>query len=54
MEMCSCYLCIEMKCALARFLTYVTGSSLTEIVKIENARISNKNDADRGSDCEVI
>ena len=32
---------------------YVTGSSLAEIVKIENTRISNKNHVDRGSDCEV-
>ena len=32
---------------------YVTGSSLAEIVKIENTRISNQNAVDRGSDCEV-
>ena len=38
---------------LLRFLTYVTGSSLAEIVKIENTGISNQNDVDRGSDCEV-
>ena len=30
-----------MKCTLVRIPTYVTGSSLAEIVKIENARISN-------------
>ena len=38
---------------MGRFPTYVTGSSLTEIVKIENTRISNLNDVHRGSDCEV-
>ena len=32
---------IEMECILLRFLTYVIGSSLAEIVKIENTRISN-------------
>ena len=32
---------IEMECILLRFLTYVIGSSLEEIVKIENTRISN-------------
>ena len=35
------------------FLTYVTGYSLAEIVEIARSRISNQNDADRGSDCEV-
>ena len=29
------------------------GSSLAKTVKIENTRISNLKDADRGSDCEV-
>ena len=33
---------IEMKCTVVRFPTYVTGSSLAEIVKIENTRISNE------------
>ena len=42
-----------MECILLRFPTYVIGSSLAEIVKIENTRISLKNDVDRGSDCEV-
>ena len=42
-----------MECILLRFSTYVIGFSLTEIVKIENTRISNQNDVDRGSDCEV-
>ena len=32
---------------------YVFGSSLAETVKIENTRISNSNDVDRESDCEV-
>ena len=32
---------------------YVIGSSLAEIVKIENTRISNQNGVDRGSDCEL-
>ena len=40
-EVCSYHLFIEMKCTLMRFPTYVTGSSLAEIVKIENTRISN-------------
>ena len=31
----------EMKCTLVKFPTYVIGSSLEEIVKIENTRISN-------------
>ena len=42
-----------MECILLRFPTYVIGSSLAEIVKTENRRISNKNDVDIGSDCEV-
>ena len=36
-----------------RFPTYVIGFSLEEAVTIENTRISNQNDVDRGSDCEV-
>ena len=38
-----CFYClfIEMECILLRFETYVIGSSLSEIVKIENTRISN-------------
>ena len=36
-----------------RFTTYLIGSSFVETVTIENTRISNLNDADRGSDCEV-
>ena len=36
-----------------RFPTNVIRSSLEETVKIENTRISNLNDVDRGSDCEV-
>ena len=50
-----CFYCsfIEMECLFLRFSTYVIGSSLAEIVKIENTGISNQNDADRGSDCEV-
>ena len=38
-----CFYClfIEMECILLRFPTYVIVSSLAEIVKIENARISN-------------
>ena len=43
----------SVKCTLVRFPTYVTGSSLSEIVMIENTRISNYNDVDRGSDREV-
>ena len=42
-----------MGCILLRFSTYVIGSSLAEIVKIENTRISNKNGADDRSDGEV-
>ena len=44
---------IEMERILLRFPTYVIGSSFGKIVKIENTRISNSNDVDRGSDCEV-
>ena len=36
----ACYLLIEMKCILVRFPMYVTGSSLAEVVKIKNTRIS--------------
>ena len=43
----------EMKCTLMKFATNVTGYSFAEIVKIENKRISNQNDVDRRSDCEV-
>ena len=35
---------IEMKCKRTKFPTYVTGSSLADIVKIENTKISNSND----------
>ena len=42
-----------MKCILVRFPTHVIASSLSEIVKIENIRISNQNDVDSGSGCEV-
>ena len=42
-----------MECILLRFPTYVTGSSLADIVKTENTRISNENQVYRGSDCEV-
>ena len=41
-----------MECML-RFPTNVIGFSLEETVKIENTRISNLNDVDRRSDCEV-
>ena len=51
--MCSCYLFIKIKCILVRFPTHVIASSLSEIVEVENIRISNLNDVDRGSDCEV-
>ena len=51
--MCSYYLFIEMECILLRFPTNVIRFSLEETVKIENTRISNLNDVDRGSDCEV-
>ena len=36
-----------------RFPTNVIGFSLEKTVKIENTRISNLNDVDRGSGCEV-
>ena len=42
-----------MECILLRFPTCVIGSSLAEMVKIENTWISNQNYVDRGSDCEV-
>ena len=42
-----------MECILLRFPTHVIGSSLAEVVKIENTRISDENDVDRGSDYEV-
>ena len=42
-----------MECILLRFPTYVIGSSLAEIVKIENTRVSKLHDVDRGSDCEA-
>ena len=42
-----------MECILLRFSTYVIGSSLAEIVKIENTTISNQNGVDIGSDREV-
>ena len=42
-----------MKYTLVKFLKYVIASNVAEIVTIENTRISNKNDVDRGSDCEV-
>ena len=38
---CFYYSFIEMECILLRFSTYVIGSSLAEIVKIENTRISS-------------
>ena len=47
------YLFIEMKCTLVRLPTYVIGSSLAEIVKIENTKIIIKKYVDRESDCEV-
>ena len=43
-----------MEYILLRFPTYVIKSSLEEIVKTENTRISNQNDVDRGSDIQVI
>ena len=46
-----------MKYTLVKFLEYVMGPSLVEIVKIGNTRISRENDVDRardrGSDCDV-
>ena len=47
MEVCSCYLLIQVKFTLVRFSTYITGSNLAEIVKIEKPTTSNKNDVDR-------
>ena len=31
----------------------ITGFNLEKTIKIENTRISNLNDVDRGSNCEV-
>ena len=42
-----------MKCIWVKYPTYVIASSLSGIVKIENIRISNENDVDRGFDFEV-
>ena len=42
-----------MECILLRFPTYVSGSSIAEILNIENTRVLNQNDVDRGSNCEV-
>ena len=42
-----------MKYTLVKFLKYVTGSSLVDIVKIEDTRISSKQYVNNGSDCEV-
>ena len=42
-----------MECILLRFPTNVIGFSLEETVNIENTLISNLNDVDRTSDCEV-
>ena len=42
-----------MDCILLRFPTNVIGFSLEEAVKTENTRISNLNDVDRESDCDV-
>ena len=42
-----------MKCTLVRFSTHGIASSLSEIVNIENIKISNQDDVDRGSDCMV-
>ena len=38
-----CFYClfIEMECILLRFPTYVIGSSMAEMVEIENTRISS-------------
>ena len=41
------FLFIDMKCILVGFPTYVVGSSLAEIVKIENTKISNKKGVDK-------
>ena len=51
-EVSSCHLFIEIKYTLVKFLKYLIGSSLVDIVKIENTR-SQVEDVDRGSDCEV-
>ena len=40
-EVSSCYLFIEMKYILVQFLKFVKGSSLVDIVKIEDTRISS-------------
>ena len=40
-EVSSCHLFIEIKYTLVKFLKYVIGSSLVDIVKIENTRISS-------------
>ena len=53
MEVCSCYLFVEMKCTLVRVPTYLIASSLSETGKMGNIRIPNENDVDRGSDYEV-
>ena len=37
-ELCSCYFFIEMKCILVKFLTYVFGSSMAEILKLKIQR----------------
>ena len=42
-----------MKCTLVKFLKYVIGSSLVDIVKIEKYKDLKLKDVDRGSDCEV-
>ena len=42
-----------MKCILVRFSTHIITTSLLEIVKTENITISNYNNEDGGSDCEV-
>ena len=42
-----------MKYTLVKFLMYVIGSSLVDIVKIENTTDLKLKDVDRGSDCEV-
>ena len=44
---------IEVEYILVRFPTFVIGSNLAEIVKIENTRLSNENDVDRGYGCDV-
>ena len=42
-----------MESMLLRYPTYVIESSLEDTVKTENTRVSNWNDVDKGSDCEV-